>query len=134
MDKSKKSQWLTRYEKQFEFARQVWEDSTGQKYTGSPREVIEIEHKIRAKELKIDENKNPFCLPHILMNLEAIGALIAIPIIINVIGKVANESCSIICEVIIPPSKTTAIGGNAATVEDKQITMKFLLIIPIEIN
>ena len=56
MDKSKKTKWLTRYEKQFEFARQVWEDSTGQKYTGSPREVIEIEHKIRAKELKIDEN------------------------------------------------------------------------------
>ena len=46
MDKSKKSQWLTRYEKQFEFARQVWETSTGKKYTGSPREVIEIEHKM----------------------------------------------------------------------------------------
>ena len=46
MNKSKKSQWLTRYEKQFEFARQVWETSTGKKYTGSPREVIEIEYKM----------------------------------------------------------------------------------------
>ena len=95
---------------------------------------IAIEHKIRAKELRIDENKKPFCLPQILINLEAIGALIAIPIIISVIGKVARESNSIICEVMIPPSKTTAMGGNAAMVEDKQITIKFLLIIITEIN
>ena len=46
MDKSKKSQWLTRYEKQFEFARQVWEDSTGHTYEGTPQQVIEIEHKM----------------------------------------------------------------------------------------
>ena len=42
----KKSEWLTRYEKQFEFARQVWEDSTGKKYSGAPQEVLEIEHKM----------------------------------------------------------------------------------------
>ena len=95
---------------------------------------IAIEHKIRAKELRIDENKKPFCLPQILINLEAIGALIAIPIIISVIGKVARDSNSIICVVMIPPSKTTAMGGNAAMVEDKQITIKFLLIIITEIN
>ena len=46
MDKSKKSQWLTRYEKQFEFARQVWETSTGKTYEGTPQQVIEIEHKM----------------------------------------------------------------------------------------
>ena len=95
---------------------------------------IAIEHKIRAKELKIDENINPFCLPQILINLEAIGALIAIPIIIKVIGKVAKESNDIICDVMIPPSKTTTMGGNVAIVEDKHITMKFLLIIIFEIN
>ena len=51
----------------------------------------------------------------------------AIPIIINVIGSVANESLSIIWEVMIPPSRTTAIGGKAAIVEERQITIKFLL-------
>ena len=50
-------------------------------------------------------------------------------IIINVIGKVANESFNIIFEVIIPPNKTTAIGGKAAIVEEIQITIKFLLYI-----
>ena len=82
---------------------------------------------IKAKQLKRDENKNPFCLPHMLINLDAIGALIAIPIIIKVIGTVANESFIIIWDVIIPPNKTTAIGGKAAIVEDIQITIKFLL-------
>ena len=62
-----------------------------------------------------------------LINLDAIGALIAIPIIIKVIGTVANESFIIILDVIIPPNKTTAIGGKAAIVEDIQITIKFLL-------
>ena len=32
-----------RYEKQFEFAKQVWETSTGQKYSGSVDEKLEIE-------------------------------------------------------------------------------------------
>ena len=82
---------------------------------------------IKAKQLKRDENKNPFCLPQMLINLDAIGALIAIPIIIKVIGTVANESFIIIWDVIIPPNKTTAIGGKAAIVEDIQITIKFLL-------
>ena len=40
-----KSPELIRYEKQFEFARQVWKTATGKTYTGSPREVIEIEYK-----------------------------------------------------------------------------------------
>ena len=86
-----------------------------------------MEQRINAKQLKTDENKKPFCLPHILINLDAIGALMAIPIIINVIGSVANESFSIIWEVMIPPSRTTAIGGKAAIVEERQITIKFLL-------
>tara|TARA_B100000700_G_scaffold125586_1_gene140676 strand:+ start:295 stop:507 length:213 start_codon:yes stop_codon:yes gene_type:complete len=62
-----------------------------------------------------------------LINLEAIGALIAIPIIISVIGTVANESFNIIWDVIIPPNKTTAMGGKAAIVEEIQMTIKFLL-------
>ena len=41
-----KSPELIRYEKQFEFARQVWETTTGKTYTGSPIEVIEIEYKM----------------------------------------------------------------------------------------
>ena len=63
------------------------------------------------------------------INLDAIGAPIAMPIIINVIGTVANESFIIIWDVIIPPNKTTAIGGKAAIVEEIQITIKFLLYI-----
>ena len=76
---------------------------------------------------KKEENIKPFFLPQILINFDAIGADNAIPIIINVIGKVANESFNIIFEVIIPPNKTTIIGGKAAIIEDKQITIKFLL-------
>ena len=82
---------------------------------------------IKAKQLNKDENRNPFCLPQMLINLEAIGALIAIPIIISVIGTVANESFNIIWDVIIPPNKTTAIGGKAAIVEEIQIIIKLLL-------
>ena len=41
-----KSPELIRYEKQFKFARQVWETATGKTYTGSPREVVEIEYKM----------------------------------------------------------------------------------------
>ena len=59
----------------------------------------------------------------------AIGAPIAMPIIINVIGTVANEPFIIIWDVIIPPNNTTAIGGKAAIVEEIQITIKFLLYI-----
>ena len=69
---------------------------------------IAIEQRVSAKQLSKDENKNPFCLPQILINLDAIGAPIAMPIIINVIGKVANESFTIIFEVIIPPLIATA--------------------------
>ena len=76
---------------------------------------------------KLKEKIKPFFLPQILINFDAIGADNAIPIIINVIGIVANESLSIIWDVIIPPSKTTAIGGNIANVDAIQITIKFLL-------
>tara|TARA_Y100000996_G_C22411939_1_gene597619 strand:+ start:186 stop:377 length:192 start_codon:yes stop_codon:yes gene_type:complete len=36
----------SRYEKQFEFAKKVWETSTGQKYSGSYNEKLEIERNI----------------------------------------------------------------------------------------
>ena len=36
----------SRYEKQFEFAKKLWESSTGQKYSGSFDEKLQIERKI----------------------------------------------------------------------------------------
>ena len=36
----------SRYEEQFEFCKKMWETSTGQKYTGSIKEKVEIENKI----------------------------------------------------------------------------------------
>jgi len=36
----------SRYEKQFEFAKKVWETSTGQKYRGSYDEKLQIERNI----------------------------------------------------------------------------------------
>lgn len=34
------------YKRQFEFCKKMWETSTGQKYTGSIKEKVEIEKKI----------------------------------------------------------------------------------------
>jgi len=36
----------SRYEKQFEFAKKMWETSTGQKYKGSFDEKLQIERNI----------------------------------------------------------------------------------------
>ena len=36
----------SRYEKQFEFAKNVWETSTGKKYSGSYDEKLQIERNI----------------------------------------------------------------------------------------
>tara|TARA_Y200000002_G_scaffold377667_1_gene383670 strand:+ start:2000 stop:2152 length:153 start_codon:yes stop_codon:yes gene_type:complete len=36
----------SRYEKQFEFCKKMWENSNNKKYTGSIKEKVEIEKKI----------------------------------------------------------------------------------------
>ena len=38
---------MNRYEKQFEFAKKMWESSNNKKYSGSKKEKLEIEKDIK---------------------------------------------------------------------------------------
>tara|TARA_Y100000768_G_scaffold374358_1_gene343989 strand:+ start:479 stop:622 length:144 start_codon:yes stop_codon:yes gene_type:complete len=38
---------MNRYEKQFEFCKKMWETSNNKKYSGSKKEKLEIETKIK---------------------------------------------------------------------------------------
>ena len=40
-----------RYEKQFQFAKKLWENSTGKKYSGSKKDTLEILDKVEQLKL-----------------------------------------------------------------------------------
>ena len=80
-----------------------------------------------AKLLITDAVIKPFFLPIKLKILEAIGANIKVPQIINDIGSVLAKSVSINWLPITPLNSTVTTGANVPIVELKKIIIKFLL-------